>query len=73
MEGDRGEEEGEEHSDGDEEEELDEVLLWGAEGRTTVSPSGMLLLHSSSCCDSETSFPTEARDKCKQDTIFENT
>lgn len=59
MEGDSGEEEGEERSDGDGEEELDEVLLRGAEGRTTASPSGTLLLHWSSCWDSETSFPTE--------------
>lgn len=62
VEGDSGEEEGEERSDGDGEEELDEVLLLGAEGRTTASPSGTLLLHWSSCWDSETSFPTE-RDK----------
>lgn len=59
VEGDSGEEEGEERSDGDGEEELDEVLLRGAEGRTTASPSGTLLLHWSSCWDSETSFPTE--------------
>lgn len=36
-EGDGREEEGEERSDG--EEELDEVLLWGADGRTTTSSS----------------------------------
>lgn len=59
VEGDSGEEEGEERSDGDGEEELDEVLLRGAGGRTMASPSGTLLLHWSSCWDSETSFPTE--------------
>lgn len=62
-EGDSGEEEGEERSEGDGEEELEEVLLWGADGRTTTtsSSSGTLLLHSSSCWDSNsvTSFPTE--------------
>lgn len=63
-EGDSGDEEGEERSEGDGEEELEEVLLCGADGRTTTtsSPSGTLLLHSSSCWDSNsvTSFPTEA-------------
>ncbi len=62
-EGDSGEEEGEERSEGDGEEELEEVLLWGADGRTTTtsSSSGTLLLRSSSCWDSNsvTSFPTE--------------
>lgn len=62
MEGDSGDEEGEERSDGEGEEELDDVLLLGAEGRTTTSPSGMLLLHSSSCWDSETSFPRERQE-----------
>lgn len=38
-EGDSGEEEGEERSEGDGEEEFDEVLLWGADGRTTRSSS----------------------------------
>lgn len=38
-EGDSGEEEGEERSEGDGEEELDEVLLRGADGRTTTSSS----------------------------------
>ena len=60
-EGDSGDEEGEERSEGEGEEELDEVLLWGVDGRTTTtsSSSWTLLLHSSSCWDSETSFPTE--------------
>lgn len=61
-EGDRREDEGDERSEGDGEEELEEVLLWGAEGRTTTSSSsGTLLLHSSSCWDSKsvTSFPTK--------------
>lgn len=60
-EGDSGDEEGEERSEGEGEEELDEVLLWGADGRTTTtsSSSRTLLLHSSSCWDSETSFPKE--------------
>lgn len=57
--GDSGDEEGEERRDGDE--ELEEVLLRGAEGRTTTtsssSSSGTLLLHWSSCWDSVTSFP----------------
>lgn len=68
-EGDSGEEEGEERSEGDGEEELEEALLWGADGRTTTSSSsGTLLLHSSSCWDSNsvTSFPTDTkRDKHK--------
>lgn len=63
MEGDSGDEEGDERSDCDGEEELDDVLLCGAEGRTTATPSGTLLLHSSSCWDSETSFPTERQAK----------
>lgn len=60
-EGDSSEEEGEDRSEGDGEEELEEVLLWGADGNTTTSSSsGTLLLHSSSCWDSTnsvTSFP----------------
>lgn len=72
-EGDSGEEEGEERREGDGEEELDEVLLWGADGRTTTtssSSSRTLLLHSSSCWDSnrDTSFPTKRKrggDKCR--------
>lgn len=66
-EGESGEEEGEERSEGDGEEELEEVLLWGADGRTTTSSSssGTLLLHSSSCWDSNsvTSFPIETERK----------
>lgn len=62
-EGDSREEEGEERSEGDGEEELEEVLLRGTDGRTTTSSSssGTLLLHSSSCWDSNnvTSFPVE--------------
>lgn len=61
-EGDSREDEGDERSEGDGEEELEEVLLWGAEGRTTTSSSsGTLLLHSSSCWDSKsvTSFPAK--------------
>lgn len=61
--GDSGEEEGEERSDG--EEELEEVLLRGVDSTATtgsLSSSGTLLLRSSSCCDSNnvTSFSTEA-------------
>lgn len=62
MEGDRGDEERDERSDCDGEEELDDILLWGVEG-TTATPSGTLLLHSSSCWDSETSFPMERQVK----------
>lgn len=61
--GESREEEGEERREGDGEEELEEVLLWGLDGRTTtLSPSsGTLLLHSSSCWDSKrvTSFPAQ--------------
>lgn len=66
-EGDSGEEEGEERSEGDGEEELEEALLWGADGRTTTtsssSSSGTLLLRSSSCWDSNsaTSFLLSGR------------
>lgn len=62
MEGDSGDEEGE-RSDCDREEELDDVLLCRAEGRTTGTPSGTLLLHLSSCWDSETSFPRDRQVK----------
>lgn len=49
-EGDGGEEEGEECREGDGEDEFDEVLLLGADCRTTTSlSSSTLLLHSSSC------------------------
>ena len=63
QEGDSGEEEGEERSEGDGDEELEEVLLFWTDGTTTTtsssSSSGTLLLHSSSCWDSNsvTSFP----------------
>lgn len=63
VEGDSGDEEGDERSDCDGEEELDDVLLWEAKGRTTARPSATLLLRSSSCWDSETSFPTERQAK----------
>lgn len=62
VEGDSRDEEGDEHSDCDGEEELEDVLLWGAEGRTTATP-GTLLLHSSSCWDNETSFSTHRQTK----------
>lgn len=61
--GDSGEEDGEERREGDGEEVFEEVLLWGADGRTTTSSSsGTLLLHSSSCLDSSNlrPFPEEA-------------
>lgn len=64
MEGDSRDDEGDEHSDCDGEEELDDVLLWGAEGRTTA---GMLLLHSSSCWDNETSFSTNRQQKMQSE------
>lgn len=49
-EGDTGEGEGEECREGDGEDEFDEVLLLGADCRTTTSlSSSTLLLHSSSC------------------------
>lgn len=63
KEGDSGEGEGEECREGDGEDELDEVLLLGADGKTTMSSSSSssstLLLHSSSCWDSnkDKSFP----------------
>lgn len=63
MEGDSGDEEGDERSDCEGEEELDDILLWGPEGRTTATPSGTLLLHSSRRWDSETSFPTKRQVK----------
>lgn len=66
KEGDSGE--GDECRDGDGEDELDDVLLLGADGKTTTSSSSSsssstLLLHSSSCWDSnrDTSFPAGER------------
>lgn len=53
-EGDSGEDEGEERRDGDGEDELEDILLWGA--ASSSSSLGTLLLHSSSCCDNATSF-----------------
>lgn len=70
MEGDSGDEERDERSDCDGEEELDDILLWGVEG-TTATPSGTLLLKlSSSCWDSETSFPTEREVKIVKIKLF---
>lgn len=60
-EGNSGDDEGEERCEGDGEEDFEEALLRGADG-TTSSSSGTLLLHWSSCWDSNSvmSFPTEA-------------
>lgn len=72
-EGNSGEEDGVERSDGSGEDELEEALLLGADGRTSTTSSssssssaaGTLLLHSSSCWDSNsvTSFPKDTEQK----------